>query len=296
MKTRFKIIFFTVLFVLTLSIGKSQETYFTQYFNAPIYLNPALSGYESCSRMATLYHNLWRSSAISDQTYIFSYDQFFKQLSGSFAIRYLYNNIDHGAFKMNTVYATYAPKFNFFDDKMVLSVAIEAGWRKKKLYWDEFMYSVPSNQTSSKETFDINGGILITFNNFVCGAAFHHITEPEEGLVSTSRLPLKATFHLTYQWKLSELLNISPTLLYLRQMDTDIYNSNVAVSYRKIRSAIGYSYNTIFYDNRANIYLGFNLNYFTIGYCYELSMSKINDQTINSHEVNIMARFHCKNK
>ena len=53
---------------------KAQDPQFTQFYAAPVYLNPAFTGLTDNHRIAVNYRNQWPSVSKSFQTYLASYD------------------------------------------------------------------------------------------------------------------------------------------------------------------------------------------------------------------------------
>ncbi len=307
MKQLFYIIIFLPLFCF------AQDPVFVQSYSSPIYLNPAFAGYEGCSRIASSFVNRYPALGSTYITSVSSYDQYVKQLHGGLAIRYSFDSQADGAFTMNSAYVTYSPNIKLFDKKLLVSPAIEIGWRRNYVDWDYIFpdmfdplygpifgpppFVIPDENTF--HTLDINSGILISHKKFVYGFAVHHLTEPPEPWrqASNAVLSRKYTMHFSYLWNINEKHKLSPTLHFAQQRDFQVFNSALAYSISHFRTAIGVGINPKFHYNIYNFHIGYHKNWFSIRYGYDITVSKLkNHRTIGRHEISFIATFNCKNK
>ncbi|MGE0634910.1 MAG: PorP/SprF family type IX secretion system membrane protein [Bacteroidia bacterium] len=286
----------------------AQDPHFTQYYSAPVYLNPAFAGYEGCSRISTSYRMQWPDISGNYQTLNFSYDQFVKPIAGSIAVNYQYDRAGEGTLQTHSAMLTYSPAFRLFNKKLVISPAIEAGWRQKYIDWSKltfgdqidprygFIYNTNEiNENDSKGFFDMNAGLLITHGNFVYGAAFHHLTQPDEGFIGSSKLPLKITAHALYVGQVNEHFKISPSLFYQQQQDFQSMVPTLSFYVYGVKAGVGTRFN--FFNADALLFmLGYKGKWFSAGYSYDYTVSKLSNATGGSHELSFIARFNCKNK
>jgi len=244
---------------------------------------------------------------------IFSYDQNVKYLHGSIALRYMYENRYDRAISLNSIYLTYAPSLRFNERKLLISPAIEIGWRRNHLYWHPSyppLISHPLYQSFTDlrylelgeniyNKFDINCGLLISHKNFVYGASVHHLTEPEMEWIYLKNfvLPRKYTMHLLYLWKINEKQKISPSIHVQQQGNNQFLKSKISYSYTNFLCAIGTSINRKLDYKTYNFYLGYQKNWYSIRYGYDMIVFKYeNIQEYGSHELCLIAKFNCKNK
>lgn len=306
---RLSLILFSVLFCFS---TKAQDPHFTQYFSSPIYLNPAFAGYEGCSRISTAYRMQWPKLSGQYQTVNFSYDQFVKQIAGSIAVNYQYDRAGEGTLQTHSAMFTYSPAFRLFKKKLLISPAIEAGWRTKLIDWSKlnfgdqidprYGYIYPNGQGvmfhNNINHFDLNAGLLVTHGNFIWGTTFHHLTQPNESFIDSypSKLPLKTTAHLSYVADVSAEIKISPSIIYQQQQDFQQFLPTLTFYVYGIKAGFGTRFNTTNTD--ALIFLlGYKGTWFSAGYSYDLTVSNLrNSNTGGSHELNFIARFNCKNK
>src|SRR5690348_3409463 len=63
-----------VLHCTVIFLAKAQDPEFSQYYAAPLYLNPAFAGTTTDHRFMSNYRNQWPNVAMGYQTYSLSYD------------------------------------------------------------------------------------------------------------------------------------------------------------------------------------------------------------------------------
>src|SRR5690606_39441451 len=63
-----------IIFLFGCSALKAQDPEFSQYYAAPLYLNPAFSGTSVDHRFIANYRNQWPNIPHAFETYAFSYD------------------------------------------------------------------------------------------------------------------------------------------------------------------------------------------------------------------------------
>src|SRR6478735_7090956 len=66
--------YFTLFFICCVELAQAQDPEFSQYYAAPLYLNPAFTGTTMDHRFIANYRNQWPSVARGYTTTAFSYD------------------------------------------------------------------------------------------------------------------------------------------------------------------------------------------------------------------------------
>lgn len=297
---------FLVFLVLNSVCGHTQDTHFSQIFSNPVYLNPAFAGYDGCSRINTAYRLQWPN--ISGRYHIanVSYDQLFGKAHGV-AVNY---DFDMGAKTLQThaVSIIYAPTIKLFKGKLKISPAVQLGWRANYIDWSQltfgemidprygFVYS-PNMSPPKTEShmFDLSTGLILSHHNLVYGAAFHHITQPNEGFSGVSRLPIKYTGHITYTAIISDKYRISPSFVGQNQQDFISFLTTLTSYIYGARIGIGYRGN-VNNPDAILFMVGYQGKRFKVGYSYDLTISTLTNRTGGSHELSLSYRFNCKNR
>jgi type IX secretion system PorP/SprF family membrane protein len=197
-----------------------------------------------------------------------------------------------------------------------MHAALQASYFQKKLDWgkltfgdmihdrDGFIYKTSETQPQlSKGYVDFSSGFLGYSENFFVGLAVSHMTQPQEGFMQDSKLPMKLTIHggavlglkkLKGKRKISDP-TISPNILYQKQRDFQQINYGFYVN--KYPMVGGLWLRQSFNNPDALIALiGFQQNMFKIGYSYDLTISKLSNASGGSHELSLGIQFECKPK
>ena len=65
------------IFLISHFVGLAQDMHFTQFYAAPVYLNPAFTGANVCGRVTMLYRNQWPGIKKTYSSYLLSMDHYF---------------------------------------------------------------------------------------------------------------------------------------------------------------------------------------------------------------------------
>lgn len=287
--------------------AKAQDPHFSQYLSVPTYLNPAFAGYDGCSRFIASYRNQWPGISGNYQTVQASYDQYVRPMRGGVAVNFQYDN-SANTLEAYAASVVYSPAFRLFKGKLVVSPAFELGWRHKTVNWDAltfgdmidprypFIYQTDGGvPPEGSHVFDASAGILFSHHNLVYGAAFHHLTQPDEGISGYSKLPLRSTAHATYHGQVTPRFSVSPSFIYMNQQDFHMFLHTLTFELHGARLGAGFRHGESNYD-AAILMAGYSHRRFSIGYSYDLTVSSLGMKTGGSHEINLALRFNCKNK
>ncbi|NLL27250.1 MAG: PorP/SprF family type IX secretion system membrane protein [Bacteroidales bacterium] len=229
-----KKILISISFLLLALIVKPQDIHFSQYNEAPLMVNPALTGYfKGQHRIALNYKNQWRSLGGAYNTYAFTYDapvtKMTRNKSGYLALganffKDIAGDLDFGNLngKLNIAYHLKLNEYN------MLAAGIYGGFGQYSLnstnmQWGNqydgiggFDPSLPSNEYILSESFKyvdfgfgMNWGFnknskTMTSNDGVkanAGFAVHHVNKPEFKYFkdSESRLGMRISAHARAQ-------------------------------------------------------------------------------------------------
>lgn len=293
-----------LLSLMTLSTAKAQDAEFTQFYANPLYLNPALAGSNICPRVCINYRNQWPAISGTYVTTSASVDRFVYGIKSGIGILVTSDQAGGGTLKTNNFSAIYSKQI-----RITREFAINAGFQgtygEKSIDWSKltfgdqiddrrgFIHATKEMQGRSKKSFaDFSAGLVGFSKRFFVGAAVHHLTQPDEGLIGNSKLPVKFTGHagavIPVGGKDSEA-SISPNVLYQQQQD--FRQLNLGVYFTK-----GALVGGLWYRNQDSfiVLLGIQKGIFKAGYSYDVTVSKLTNATAGSHELSIGFNFFCK--
>lgn len=297
-----------ILVALISSDVFGQDPQFTQFYANPLYLNPAFAGSARCPRMVLNYRNQWPAIPGNYVTYSASYDQHFDAVSGGLGLLVTNDVAGQGTLittNVSGIYSYHLPVTRKFS----LKAGFQATYSQRRLDWSKLTFGDQIDARygfiySTKETFgpnsvsivDFSAGVIGYSDRFFAGFAAHHLTQPDQSfLVPTSRLPMKLTGHvgavinLGRKSRFSEPAKISPNILYQQQQD--FKQLNIGMYFQKSPFIGG-----VWYRNRDAfiILLGIQQGLFKLGYSYDVTVSRLTNATMGSHEVSFALQFDCK--
>lgn len=313
---RYLVIFITLI-IYNSDALKAQDPQFSQFYANLLYLNPAFAGSDKCPRIALAYRNQWPALGSTYVTYSASYDQHVDFLEGGLGLHVMQDVQGDGAINtsyINGMYAYTAPISRNF----AIKGGFQASYIQRKLKMD-FIFpdmihplygpiyqtaetSVPTDNT--KGFFDFSAGIIGFNKNSYFGIAVHHLTEPSESFRNNSDavLPRKYTVHFGTTIQLSSMrfkrneLSISPNLIFQQQQNFQQLNYGFYLNRNSIVGGIWFRQNFNFHYDAFIMMLGFVQEKFKFSYSYDLTISKLRNQTLGAHEVTLAATFNCRAK
>lgn len=289
----------------------AQDPQFTQFYANPLYLNPAFAGTAICPRLIMNYRNQWPAISGTFVTYSASYDQHIDALGGGIGV--IVTNDRAGEGTLNTLSASLMYSYRLeVSRKFSVKVGAQASYYQKKIDWDKltfgdmiderygFVYETQEQAPNLSVGFmDFSAGILGFSERFYFGFAAHHLTQPDEGFLGLSRLPMKMTGHLGFNFPFNSRRkdsgSWSPNVLYQQQQDFQQLNYGFYIHKGVIVGGLWFRQN--FFNADAFIALiGFQQNNFKFGYSYDVTVSKLSNATAGSHEFSAGLQFACRPK
>jgi type IX secretion system PorP/SprF family membrane protein len=284
---------------------QAQDPQFTQFYANPLYLNPAFAGTARCPRICMNYRNQWPNLSGTYVTYSASYDQHIDAISGGLGLIVTQDDQAHGTLKttnVNLIYSYLLPVTREFSIKFGLQAGFfQKALDKSKLNFGDmidarrgFVWNtnevIPS---TNKSNLDFGGGILGYSKRYFIGAAFHHITQPDEGLQGPSKLPLKITGHAGAVIPLEKGGDsyISPNVLFMQQQNFTQLNLGLYFVRGSFVGGLWYRNSDAFI-----VLIGLQTDHFKVGYSYDVTVSKLSSNTAGSHEISMQMQFECRPK
>jgi len=301
----------SLLFLCTNKIY-AQDPSFTQFYANPIYLNPAFAGAHGCPRFSMNYRNQWPSLTGSFVTYALGYDQYFRNISGGFGVLATHDRAGQATIQTSMLGLIYSYHLKL-GRKFSMMFGAQAAWYQKSLDWDKltfgdqidprrgFIYQTGDvRRGGDRGFFDASAGFIGYSESFFFGFAAHHLNEPNESMiVGNSPLPMRLTGHVGAEIKLGKgsryantTSSIMPNIIYQYQNGFQELNIGLYLKYGIFTAGFWYRNEDAFI-----VALGINTGMFRIGYSYDVTTSKLNNNTSGgAHEVSMGVNLPCKKK
>lgn len=320
---------YTLLLTWLVTAAFAQDPMFSQFYSAPLYLNPALAGAESNIVMGVNYRTQWNSLQSPYQTGQASFiypivnnavtprhvgglgGSVFNETAGQF------NNFKTTGFIIGGAYNLQFDKWR----NSFISIGLQGGIIQKKvdngdLTWGSqfdpffgFNQAVPPsiNNINLITSYPVVNAGLTFFHNsqkvqhglssFV-GVAVSNMNRPNESLVigTESRLPLLWKGHAGFDYAISDRVSLAPQILWMRQNSINQINAGTYLSYslttaeQPFIATLGGWYRV---GDSFIAMAGFSKNKFSFGFSFDLNTSTLRYATRGqgAYEVSIQYRI-----
>lgn len=207
MKKRIVIVL-SILF-LSFGISKGQDVQYSQFYAAPIYLNPALTGASELTRIGINYRNQWPGLDQSFNSYSAYIDHYIFDYNSGIGLIFNGSKESLANLSTNEIGLSYAYRLRLGEDKY-FRLGAQASFMQRDAFFSDLVFGSQIdiiNGTVGGITDELNGipidskysfmdysfGGMFYSDKIWLGASAHHVTEPNVSFVDdqVSRLPMK---------------------------------------------------------------------------------------------------------
>lgn len=313
----------TLLFLLVIT-GTSvlaQDPQFSQYYQAPLYLNPGFTGITPQQRVVFNHRVQWPNLPQAFATSAFSYDIFVDELRSGFGILMTTDKMGSAGWRTTTVGLTYSYKVKITEN-LVFSPGLNFGYgtngidRTKLRMGDGLEYDGISldpdlYKLGQQNYFDFSSGFLFYSRSLWLGASFTHMNQPNLSILNdVSKLPMKTAIHAGAKLAIGgdsrtrkgKQDYLTPSFIY-RLQGSSFSQLDVGLNYHIDPVSVGVWYrgkpfsqtveNTVQQDALI-LTLGLYMPHLTVGYSYDFTTSKLQTTSGGAHEISIIFEFVAK--
>lgn len=292
----------------------AQDPVLSQFYSAPLLMNPAFAGTTNAPKVSLNYRNQWSSIFNAYETYAVSYDQYFEGIKSGIGFSVMMDQAGDGIYNTGNFNLTYAYRLTV-SENVFIKGGVQAGLYQTSLDWDKLVFldqldpfdgqiSMSEEERPAQLTkgyLDLSTGLLIYSKMFYGGVSLYHINTPNESLLEINEglidgLPMRISLHGGAQISLSKNNKskfpafISPNVMYTKQRNFQQVNLGTYVGLGPIYGGAWFRHT--FSNSDAAIFLvGFTKNIVKIGYSYDLTVSQLQAESNGSHEISIMLNF-----
>lgn len=307
-------LFNTILLSLIGLSALAQDPEFSQYYAAPLYLNPAFTGTASDHRLIANHRNQWPNISNGFVTYAFSYDYNLADANSGLGLMVVTDRAGTANLRSTLLNFQYSYKVNL-NDKWVLSSGLNfgVGFRNidfnKLVFGDQLAFdrdgNVPTDDPvlsniNSSTYFDFGGGFLAYNRKFWLGFSAWHLNRPNRSLIDEeAQIPIKTTFHggvriplYNGPFKRDRVAALAPSFVYKQQGPFDQLDLGAYFLYDPVVIGLWYRGIPIQQNVKDNIsqdavvvILGFQLSKIEISYSYDLTVSELGPIGGGAHEI-----------
>lgn len=305
----------------------AQDLQFSQFYQAPLYLNPGFTGITQQQRLVMNHRLQWPSLPQAFATYAMSYDIFVDELHSGFGLLVTTDKMGSAGWRTTTVGGLYSYKVKL-TKKLVFSPGLYFGYgsngidRSKIRLGDGLQYPRSDGTYNSLDTdqaklgnqsyFDVGAGFLMYTRTLWLGASFQHMNKPNISVLGDeSRLPMKTSIHGGMRITLgagglmrqnTRMSYLTPSFIYRTQGAT-FTQLDLGLNYHIDPVSVGVWYrgkpfqksvvNSISQDALI-LQLGMYFKNLSIGYSYDFTISALQTATGGAHEISIIYEFASK--
>ena len=292
------------LLMLCVTMGKFSfaqvDPHFTQYYVYPSWLNPALTGaFDGDYRVSGIYRNQWNQVSSPFSTPGVSAD-FAGNKNLNYGISFLNQSAGDGGYNYLTAYGSLAytgVKFGTNGDQRMV-FGMQAGIIGRRFnpskftlgtQWNPITGFNPTNPTletfrnNSSTVLDIGAGVLYydakpnKKANLYVGFSANHLNQPEDAFATNQKvkLPMRFTGHAGVRILMSDVVSLTPNILYARQGNAEEKMVGAYVQMKAGNSTdflLGANYRV---DDAISPYVGFYHKNMVLGVSYDINTSDL---------------------
>jgi len=305
--------------LLQVNTLKAQDPQFSQYYAAPLYLNPAMVGINQKGRMGVNYRSQWPNIDASFETFSFFLDHHIEDAHSSVGIIFTTDREGLAGLRSTSIGLQYAYQLQL-NYAWTFRPGIEIGYTNQDLNFDKLTFGDQFDNTglinpTTIENFntgiasnflDLSMGGIFYNSSIWLGGAVHHITEPNQSLDGgDSPLPKRVSFHGGYRIPLNTAKpgnqgskTITPTFNYRAQGDFDQLDLGAFFTLDQFLVGLWYRGLPIktlddIANNESLIFMmGLQSKRTTFGYSFDYTLSDLGIGTGGAHEISIVYSFN----
>ncbi|MDN5214360.1 type IX secretion system membrane protein PorP/SprF [Fulvivirgaceae bacterium BMA12] len=327
---KYYISFLVVVVVISGETASAQDPQFSQFYAAPLYLNPAFTGATGQARVGLNYRNQWPSIPASFVTSAAYFDYYLDQYNSGVGLLISTDREGLAGLRSTSLSLNYAYQLRI-NEFLTVRPGLSAGYVIRDIdfarltFGDQFdpisgeviapVTSEPIN-LNNVGYLDLGAGVLIFTENFWVGFAASHLTTPDQSFTGTteSLLARKYSVHAGYKIKLPKVSytkgqiptrrerSITPTVQYKTQGQFDQLDVGTYVTLEPVIFGLTYRGLPVktlngFPNNEAIIFLvGMTYNGLNVGYSFDYTISDLGISSGGAHEISVSYTFGLDDK
>ncbi|OEJ99494.1 PorP/SprF family type IX secretion system membrane protein [Roseivirga misakiensis] len=313
------------LAICTSREAKAQDAQFSQFYAAPLYINPAFTGASQFTRFGVNYRSQWPNLQASFETFSFYADHYIDRYNSGIGLIVTTDREGQEGLTSTNIGFSYAYQLQLTEN-LVFRPGVQYSLFSRNAAFQNLVFTnqintitgeidrtitdpaIIAGQDLQSNFGDISvGGVLYSRRLFL-GVALQHITEPNQSLLDGdefSVLPARLTIHGGYKIDLRSggLRNdltytlkersITPVFQYkeqgpFSQLDIGAFLHLEPINFGLQYRGLPYKQFEDFPNHESLIFsLGVTTNNFNIGYSFDYTLSKLTINAGGAHEFSL---------
>lgn len=313
-----------VFFLLIRAVAYAQDPQFSQYYNAPLYLNPAFAGTGENTRLVFNYRSQWPGVASTTpySTTAFSFDHNIESINSGVGLLVTRDRQGVGKLTSTQVSLLYSYQVEInknwsFRPALQATFVSQSVSYSSLVFGDQLADTGPTGAPTKDQLTegagtkiypDFSAGGLLFSDIFWLGLSAHHLNTPDQSFQGNQfSLPIKGSLQAGMRFpfgtqavkKGHAIVNaersILPTINLKTQGKFNQMDLGVYVIYEPIMFGMWYrgipikSYDGIPSNESIVLLAGIHYQKFNFGYSYDITISKLgNGNTNGAHEISLI--------
>jgi type IX secretion system PorP/SprF family membrane protein len=283
----------------------AQDPQFTQFFNTPVYINPAMTGTTEQWRANLLHRSQWLAIDAQYLSTTLSGEFHAPSIRSGFGVLFTHDlvGIDRS---LNTSFAgSYSFYIPFRSWTARLGLQASLFYQSRDFSNLLFVSQVLPNQAPVSEAFlatdrlyaDFAGGAMLYNKTFWLGLAMHHLNSPTIADLSTgfAQAPYRYSAHAGANFGfhiMSGMTYLKPAMLFKMQGAVKQFDINTRLSFEKFPLSLGVYYRDMIflggYRDALAFSAGWKVGDFTFTYSYDVTISGLTMASGGTHEISVV--------
>ncbi len=298
MKGKLYIFFIALIYHLLI---KGQDIHFSQFYNSPMNLNPALSGmFDGDYRFILNQRTQWRSVTVPYRTFGISAEikNALEKQRINGALSMYYDRAGDSKLSTFILAPVVSKMFHLKDSTHYLSAGIQPVFTQLSIHYDELYFdeqyngsyydnSLPVTETFQRQArayFNLNTGMAYRYfkglrRQVTAGYAWYNLLKPKQSFFNQNdvRLYVRKMLYVAATWQINNDFDVLPRILYASQHNFREFIFGGLLKYYLRKGDYKAAYFGLFYRNKDAGYLAAGLDYrqWHFQLSYDVNMSKL---------------------
>lgn len=305
--------------------ARAQDPQLSQFYAAPLYLNPALTGNTAQDRLGVNYRMQWPGVGPGFRTYALSYDHREEKFHSGFGAMLMRDQA--GSFNLASTQAALSYSYEArLNRRQAIRAGIRAAYAMRsydpsgvvfadQVIRDNAPTSIEPARLSDISYWDYSAGLLFFTEQYWGGFSMDHLNRPQQSFFvdNNVQLPIRLSVHAGYRFALDNRsfkrseTKMTLTALYKAQEKWDQLDIGAYVEHKPITFGLWYrglpglkAYKPGYpNDDAVILMLGYRTeNQLRFVYSYDITVSMLTLKSGGAHEVSLIYEWprHSKNR
>jgi len=300
----------SILIIYLIKPSSGQDPIFTQFYAAPVYLSPSLAGSNGATRIILNFRDQWPELPGDYVTYAFSIDHYLDKYRSGAGLLIVRDQSAGGLVNLTNVGINYSYNFNV-SRKWKVNPGIQIYYYSKNINYNKLVFS---DQISRDYTtpvsielerlltvkqvkhLDVATSLLAYSEKLWAGFTFDHMLSLNKSLkAEKGYLPLRLSLYgggkyiIDGRMRSQKEKSITGAFHLMLQEKYKYLDLGAYYTMTPMQFGLWYRGIPVFVDNQnigaLTLQVGYKFNYFTVGYSYDYTLSKLMTKTGGAHEL-----------